>query len=50
MGHKTGMREIQMAIISPENIERDECGESGVSEMIGLTIHGLFKDTVRGSE
>jgi hypothetical protein len=39
-----------MAIITPENIERDECGESGVSGMIGLNIHGLFKDTVRGSD
>jgi hypothetical protein len=50
MGHKTGTRDIQMGIISPENIERDECGESGVSGMIGLTIHGLFKGTARGSD
>ena len=50
MGHKTGTRKIQMGIISPENIERDECGESDVSGMRGLTNHGLFKDTVRGSD
>jgi hypothetical protein len=42
MGHKTGTREIQMGIISPENTERNERGESSVSGMIGLTIHGLF--------
>jgi len=39
-----------MGIISQENIEREESGESGVSGMIGLTIHGLFKDTLRGSD
>jgi len=39
-----------MGIISPEDIERDKCGEAGVSWMIGLTIHGLFEDTVRVSD
>jgi hypothetical protein len=50
MGHKTGTREIHMRIISPENNERGEFGESDGSGMIGLTIHGLVKDTVRGSD
>jgi hypothetical protein len=50
MGHKTGTREIHMRIISPQNNERDEFGESGVSGMIDLTIHGLVKDTARGSD
>jgi len=39
-----------MCIISPENTETDEVGESGVSGVIGLTIRGSFKDTVRGSD
>jgi hypothetical protein len=50
MGHKTGTREIHMRIISPENNEIDEFGESYVSGMIGLTIHGLANDTLRGSD